>query len=122
LGESQGRPDESMPMQYLPAATAVYAAKLVGCRLPTSAEWMAALREVGGGEGAGATVGANLRDATWTRQQQHFPTFPGNPTGVTWPDAGAFQAAGVQVGSDARATAWPGLDDGTLWFRPVKDA
>lgn len=119
IAESQGGPSESMPMQYVPGAAAVYAAKAVGCRLPTSAEWLAALKQVGGG---GTTIGANLRDATWTLQQEHVRGFIAQTTGVNYPDAAGFRAAGVRAGAGASATAWPGLDDGTLWFRPVADA
>src|SRR5690606_13200479 len=43
-------------------------------------------------------------------------------TGVNYPDAAVFRASGVRVGEGASATAWPGVDDGMLWFRPVADA
>ncbi len=36
-------PSDSMPMQYLSPWSAMYTAQLLGCRLPTTAEWKAAL-------------------------------------------------------------------------------
>jgi hypothetical protein len=101
-----------LPMQYLPAPTAMYAAWLLGCRLPTSQEWKV----------AGTTIVANgkfnLRDETWRKQQAYVASNRGLPE---WPDAGAFWPKANQGSRKigANAVVFPKLDDGVLWFRDV---
>ncbi len=62
-----GQPTAETPMNYLPAPAAVVAADLLGCRLPTDREWMAAARQWGSG-----LRGANVRDQTWRRYALHL--------------------------------------------------
>lgn len=52
---SGGNPTRHMPVQYLPPKAAVYLAALLGCRLPTVAQWQAAYRQ-----SKGVAIGAAL--------------------------------------------------------------
>src|SRR6185312_9488323 len=72
----------NLPMQYLPAPTALYVASLLGCRLPTVQEWNAAEAI----NGTKITL-ANLRDETWQNQLAYATKNGGLPE---WPDAGAY--------------------------------
>lgn len=55
------------PMQGINASAAQYFARLLGCRLPTYNEWLAAHKA-----GPNPQVKPNVRDKTWERQQQHL--------------------------------------------------
>ncbi|MBM4038421.1 MAG: hypothetical protein FJ290_07895 [Planctomycetes bacterium] len=105
-------PSRSHPIQYVGPGAAIYVARLLGCRLPTSAEWAGALDAYGGAKEAGAP---NLRDKTWQRQQQHVAGQGGR---LDWPDAGAFVAARAttvpKVGPEAGIVS--NEADGVLWF------
>ena len=65
-GLSAGKPAADRPMQRLGPAAAIYVARLVGCRLPTPAEWKAALAV------PDPDRKPNLRGATWKRQRDHI--------------------------------------------------
>ena len=105
-------PTADHPMQYVSPTAAGIVARLMGCRLPTSAEWKAALAL-----GAGGTP--NLRDQTWRREYEHAakdlaangPEYPAG--GIFWP-AEAQKVQPVQDGTPA-----VDADDGVLWFAPV---
>ncbi len=111
-------PSDSMPMQYVSARAAVHVSRLMGCRLPTSAEWKQALAAERKGEGGAAPeVVWNVRDARWRQQFertlaliQHTPDAP---------NAGIFRPSGMRRPS---ASADGGVvseaDDGYLWFAP----
>ena len=97
-------PNERSPMHWIKPEGAEAFAELVGCRLPTTAEWKAAR------EKERKDTIWNLRDSTWTAQykfdnRQHFPL----------PDRNIFKPDGLVIipdGSDER-------NDGTLWFDDV---
>jgi hypothetical protein len=101
-----------LPMQYLPAHTAMYIASLLGCRLPTSEEWAAAWKV----NGDAATGKRNLRGQTWQQQQNYVLANRGLPE---WPDAGAFTPRGFTGKTGASATSYRDLKNDLLWFREV---
>jgi len=105
-------PSENHPVQQVSPAAAIYFAWLLGCRLPTAAEWKAAARA------ASPRQRPNLRDKTWAKQQDFLRQLPGKPP--SWPDAGIFWPLGVpgKTGPAAQPLA-PDDDDQTLWFQPV---
>jgi len=112
------------PMQQVSLAAAIYFARLMNCRLPTSGEWLAAYaadKTAGGGKPY------NLRDKTWADQkahaiqledagdlmdrQQYFPD-----AGVFWPKT----IAADQRKLEREAESHPGAPtDGFLWFDKV---
>jgi hypothetical protein len=102
-----------LPMQYLPAPTAVYVAARLGCRLPTSDEWKAAYARTP------RDAAWNLRDQTWERQRQHVANSGGQ---LEWPDAGAFWPRNYKgprrTGANAESQR---TRDNNLWFREVDD-
>ncbi|HEY7116922.1 MAG TPA: hypothetical protein VH475_10070 [Tepidisphaeraceae bacterium] len=105
-------PSRRMPMQYLSARAAQFAAALAGCRLPTVAEWQAAHKSTE------QAVGVNLRDRTWRLELDHLAQrgFGGRCR----PDAGIFVPAGEQPSNAVWQHPNGGeINDGTLWFREV---
>src|SRR6185295_16168148 len=77
-----GKPGPTHPVQFIPPEAALFMASQVGCRLPTSAEWLAAAGPLKSLD-AGA---CNLRDQSWGAQQQYCAGLSrGGP--VQWPDA-----------------------------------
>jgi hypothetical protein len=111
-GDPLNRP--KLPMQYLPAHTAMYVASLLGCRVPTSEEWNAAWK-INGDAGKGGTM--NLRDKTWQRQWVWAAKYQNI---LEWPDAGAFWPKGYTGARKTGLSALPyQTDDGVLWFREV---
>jgi len=105
-------PSRSLPIQYVSPEAALYVARLLGCRLPTSAEWAGAFDAYGNAKTAGTP---NLRDKTWQQQQQHAAGQGGR---LDWPDAGGFVAARAtttpKVGPEAGIVSEE--TDGVLWF------
>ncbi len=102
-------PSFGLPMNYLAPNVAATFAAIVGCRLPTSAEWGGALASEAGGEDAARW---NLRDQSLDRVVKHLGSFkaahPPNP----WNDALAEAARKNDT------SVWD-FDDGTVWFLPV---
>ena len=111
-GLEPGRPSREHPIQYVSPDAALFVARLLGCRLPTAAEWRAAAARVKGQP-------ANLRDATWKRQQQHVVALHADRRHLDWPDAGIFLPVDAQARSEGEAALVSGGDDGHLWFAPV---
>lgn len=105
-------PDLNHPMQQVSARAAIAAARLVGCRLPTSAEWRAA-------HAAGPATVQNLRDARWERQWRFLQT-RGRVEESEWPGAGVFRPADLPALRPAEDSS-PAVthDDGILWFAPA---
>jgi hypothetical protein len=106
-------PTADVPMQYVSPTAAVLVSRLLGCRLPTSAEWKAAEES-----GVKAPGMPNLRDATWRREFEYMkqfealrPEFPGS--GIFWPK----DATKTPPAQDGAATT--DTDDSALWFVPV---
>ncbi|MEM9882073.1 MAG: hypothetical protein AAF800_04040 [Planctomycetota bacterium] len=103
------------PLNYVSAEGAAYAAALLGCRLPTVAQWTAALSRypVAPGELP------NLRDTTWARHAEHTAALiAAGRTDVAWAHADTFHALPDEDADDPAADHHP-INDGTLWFKPV---
>jgi hypothetical protein len=103
----------NLPMQYLPAPTALYVASLLGCRLPTVQEWKAA-ETINGSN----LAMANLRDQTWQSQLTYATKNGGLPE---WPDAGAFVPKATLSPPKTGRVAELAVksSDHVLWFRDV---
>lgn len=92
----------------------MYVAALVGCRLPTAAEWRAAYD---GFEKSVPAAEWNLRDQTWATQRDHVAGLrSADGTSPPLPDEGIFLPATPKAatGSAARAHSH---SDGTPFFR-----
>lgn len=107
-------PTDDSPMNYIPASTALYAARLVNCRIPTSDEWKAAAALNRSGS-------ANLRDSSWASQLAFVAalTRP-NPL---WPDADIFVPDELKASLKRQSFATPAVTTGDryVWFAPVND-
>jgi hypothetical protein len=110
-------PRVGSPMQFVSPGAAAYAAALVGCRLPTPAEW-----QLAAGSGAPAEGTPNLRDQTWQAQHDYVAAtrrqMIATQDQFIWPDARVFPAAGAAVG-EAAAPVPGAAADGWVWFAPV---
>ena len=107
-----GQPSLQHPVQYISAPAALEFAWLLGCRLPSAAEWQGAFDASQKGKAAAVP---NLRDAAW-RKQQDFMREKAKTIVPEWPDAGIFLPAGVAPKEGAAALAVTEQDDGLLWF------
>jgi hypothetical protein len=103
-------PTAQHPMQYVSPTAAVLVARILGCRLPTSGEWKAALS-------AAAPGTPNLRDQTWKREYEHVKKLAGNDP--EFPSGGIFRPSDAQK-ILPRLDGTPAVedDDGNLWFVP----
>ncbi|USN99055.1 MAG: hypothetical protein H6810_13045 [Phycisphaeraceae bacterium] len=112
LREKVGDPTEASPLQRIRPAAAAVVAALVGCRLPSVAEWQAAYvsmdSPVPGDEW-------NLRDRTFGVQRAYMAE---QTVVQRWPDEGAFVGEGEDGprGRDAANYDW---SDERLWFEDV---
>lgn len=107
-GQVPARPAEGSPVQHLSPVAAACLASLVGCRLPTADEWLAAASAFPEDPGA-----YNLRDQTWARHRDLSRRLAASGRPTQAPTAGAFDNGGPD--RDAAAPT----DDGQLWFAPV---
>lgn len=106
-------PRAEHPMQQVSIQAALAAARLVGCRLPTSAEWAAAAEGV-------TNAGANLRDAAWKKVFDNLTTTAAQRK-LDWPALGRFAPAGAPAPRPPTdGEVWPGIDDGVVWFAPAQ--
>jgi len=113
-GIPRSSPAGNHPMQQVSPAAAIYFAWLLGCRLPTAAEWRAAMKA------AGQEPKANLRDRTWAKEHAFLrKALAAGRKPTLWPDAGIFWPMDVPGKSGPAAEAVTDGDDGTLWFAPV---
>ncbi len=112
-GAEPAPPAADSPMQYVSPTMAVYVARLVGCRLPTAAEWGAAKAQLAGDVKESA---CNLRDQAWARQYEHVRATIAAGKRTQFPFAGSF--APGKAGADGKMAAREG-DDGTVWFTAV---
>ena len=118
-GFTPGPITDNHPMQHVSVEAAAYLAALLGCRLPTAAEWQHARRT----DANSPPAAANLRDKTWRRQKDHIAELGAKVGAVyAYPDAGAFWPANMpagqrKTGPDAQALD---SDDGVLWFAKVE--
>jgi len=110
-GVTAESPSAMSPMQQLSAHAAVLAARAMGCRIPSSAEWRAA-------KATDTGSAHNLRDGTWQKVYDHLlPSIANSPE---FPAAGIFLPAGmtrVQPAADRAAAVE--AEDGWVWFWPV---
>lgn len=100
------------PLNYINARTASRWAAHLGARLPTPAEFLAAIADPAAETGEET---ANLRDAAWKREQKKLIS-------ATAPrlEGDIFAPSGLDVFPDRRgARHATDHDDGTLWFREV---
>lgn len=111
-------PSDDVPLQGVPPSLVAQIAGAARARLPREREWLLALSA----EGGAATVSAqaNLRDAAWNAQYQHFTGIPDNLSlgkGPINPLNGVFGAPATPAGQT------PAVDrnDGVLWFAPVNE-
>jgi len=117
-------PSALHPMQQIPASVAIYFARLLNCRLPSSKEWLAAYEQ---DKTSTSRKPYNLRDKVWMAQKAHDVELENSGDLVDaerfYPDAGVFWPESIavdqrKVGKDGEA--WPGAsDDGVLWFAKV---
>ena len=117
-----GQPGPGLPVQQVSPAGAVLLCRLMGCRLPTPAEWRAAAAATPPGD----LSQWNLRDSAWKKQLDHVVKVrevdlarDANKEVLDWPDFGAINRMKSPV---ERAAAVQGSSDGVLWFRPVAGA
>lgn len=110
-------PSKRQPMQYVSPRAAIYFARLMGCRLQTTAEWKAAYAQFGCSR-------PNLRDHTWKIQARWASGSPS--TSAYYPDGGIFLPSPLKpasaVWSDQAAGGRRGdldYDDECLWFVEV---
>ncbi|MCK4629724.1 MAG: SUMF1/EgtB/PvdO family nonheme iron enzyme, partial [Sedimentisphaerales bacterium] len=114
------KPSLDHPMQNVSLAAATYFADLLGCRLPTTAEWQGAYREMPDFP----DDCWNLRDQTWREHQQHLFGIQDKMVQkrmtpfVPWPDTGIFKP-GKNRGKNAVVELQN--NDGVLWFKKVAD-
>lgn len=109
-----GPPTAETPIQWIEPLMIEGLAGTIGCRLPTSAEWrMALARERAAG---GGSVGANLRDATFSAFTAHVAQLRERSTvrSLEYPhrdsyDPGDLKGAAVSEGATTD-------NDGSLWF------
>lgn len=104
-------PTPDSPMQYIAPDGAALVAAMVGCRLPSANEWLAA-KSMGGGPAP------NLRDSAWKQQFDHAIKLSANaelPLGrLFWPRG----AKPISPRSDGATR--DGGSDGVVFFRPVQ--
>ncbi len=107
-------PSLESPIQHLSPAAALFAARMAGCRLPTSTEWAAANAKA---KASAAGAKPNLRDLSWNKQWEFVRArqIAGGKTQL--PDAGAFAPPGAKL--SPLPDLGPKESDGTLWFTPV---
>ena len=111
------RPSGDHPMQYVSPCCALYVARLLGCRLPTSAEWAAAFETVKGGK----EPLWNRRDKSWVLQYQKIAALRKSLLAQkkeppSWPHADSFRPEGAPADTGKPAVVG---DDGRIWFAKV---
>ncbi|MEX2217766.1 MAG: hypothetical protein WD749_03320 [Phycisphaerales bacterium] len=119
-GLNPGTPSAEAPMQYISGAAAVMVARAVNCRLPSAAEWSAALEAELAGRSADEYITAtkpNLRDQTWSRQLQYVTGLNIAPVDSALVLPALDPSAGSLWGQADREVQ--PYDDGALWFTPV---
>lgn len=123
-GTKVDTPSALHPMQQIPVSVAIYFARLLNCRLPTSTEWLAAYEQ---DKASASRKPYNLRDKSWATQKAYAIELENIGDLVDperfYPDAGVFWPRSIaadqrKVGKDG--VAWPNAaDDGVLWLAKV---
>lgn len=104
-------PTGKAPLNDLNGQAAALLASEIGCRLPTSMEWLAAWEQWG------ASGPANVRDVTWSKQLDHVLA----RDAIEYPDEAMFIPSEMRasVPTGRNATAGSATNDGVLWFAPI---
>ena len=109
------QPSPKHPMQHISVKGVWWFAHLMGCRLPTAAEWQTAHR-------SNRQQTTNRRDQTWRLQQQYIQQALGRGgMNYPWPDDGIFypdDILGLNVPDRGKAKVANGQDQ-WLWFAAV---
>ncbi|MGH7242326.1 MAG: hypothetical protein ACREJD_02785 [Phycisphaerales bacterium] len=118
-------PNYESPMDWVSPDAALLAAREMGVRLPTAAEWHAAVESAGGTKKA--LNGQNRRDKSWLLQFQYIDKL--DVIGKEWPHAGIFwpknlipqwqQSDGKMLYVNASDDSSLPINDGYLWFAPA---
>lgn len=116
LGGEPDGPSEDHPLQRVTPHAAAAISAVLGCRLPTQEEWLAAYNAAGR-PGGGADW--NLRDSAFETQRKHVATLV-DLRSPPWPDLDVFRGSGESFPEGAGAVS-NGWSDGFLWFRGVGD-
>ncbi len=107
------RPSPRSPLNYVSAEAAVYLAGLLGCRLPTEAEWNLAAEH-----GLQREVPPNLRDRAWgDHAAQIASRIQRGERDLAWADSDQM----ITTRRSDPLTAGTS-DDGVVWLRPVPRA
>lgn len=115
-GTAPEPPSPQHPMQFVSPRAAVFAARLLGCRLPTPGEWQGAVAS--GPVPPPGPGGSNVRDAAWKRQYDHIRGL--NVLAAEWPGGGVFWPAGSQkLQPNEDGTPAVEVDDGVVWFAAI---
>ncbi len=116
-GEPSRGPAADHPIEYLPVTAYVFLARTLGCRLPTSQEWAAAVA-------AFPATSPNLRDTSYAAQYVHIHGIEAAANrNVDYPASGMYRGpntANVPGPSNDPATATT-VDDGFLYFAGVAE-
>jgi hypothetical protein len=106
------------PMQYLSPWSAMYAARLLGCRLPTSDEWLAAYDRFEATNAVAPKDAWNLRGNAWKIQFDHAAAMARN--GLKYPDDTIFLTADLLYAGITAQAAKPWTGDGLAKLAPTR--
>lgn len=111
-------PSADMPMQALSPWSALYGARLLGCRLPTSDEWQAAYEKFEKGNAAAPKDAWNLRGKAWSAQQDYARTMANS--GLKYADDGIFLTGDQLFAGISSASAKPWMAADLAKLAPVR--
>ena len=117
-GSGKDIPSESHPMHHISPHLAIYFSKLLGCRMPSPAEWKIA-------NSLYPSQNSNLRDKTWETHKQHVYSLEQKRLSVFYSDSNIFWPsnwgpASRKIGKDAEGQN--SYNDGALWFNLVNSS
>lgn len=110
-------PTAETPIQWIEPATIESLAETIGCRLPTSAEWKLALAmERRQSAASGQTLGANLRDSTFSAFTAHVTELRQRATvrSLEYPHRETYDPGDLR--GNAISEPATSDNDGSLWF------
>jgi len=115
VGDDDGQsPSFQTPLNYVSAETAAYIAGLLGCRLPTEAEWRAAAEQW-----VEPVEVPNLRDRAWGAYAEHVASrIKAGERGLAWADSDRLL---TEASIDTSTLDYADADDGVVWLRPAPD-
>ena len=124
--EYGGDPTLDHPIQYVSPRAAMYVAVLVGCRLPTAAEWTSAYKGNKSLSAAGPVGAWNQRDQTWLMQRDYCVAIvnkhvEGLAPAPPYPSENIFRRLDVEPpGRGDEKPVHGDLNDHLLWFDKVR--